>query len=35
MIEVKNISKSYGRDSNKVNILNDISFSVTKTAKKG
>ena len=30
MIEVKNISKSYGRDSNKVNILNDISFSVTK-----
>ena len=30
MIEVRNISKSYGRDSNKVNILNDISFSVTK-----
>lgn len=30
MIEVKHISKSYGSDSNKVNVLKDLSFSVTK-----
>ncbi len=30
MIEVKHISKSYGSDSNKVNVLKDLSFQLLK-----
>ncbi len=30
MIEIKCISKSYGSDGNKINVLKDISFAVDK-----